>query len=58
MSEIPQLLYYTAAVSGCAGLLYTGILFVVALVSVLASTPGLRKDARATLTILMRRRSR
>ncbi|MFJ6658490.1 hypothetical protein ACIQNG_19345 [Streptomyces sp. NPDC091377] len=58
MSEIPQLLYYTAALSGCAGVLYTGVLFAVALVSVLAPTPERRKDARTTLTILMRRRSR
>ncbi|MGW2766122.1 hypothetical protein [Streptomyces sp. NPDC001275] len=58
MSQIPQLLYYTAALSGCASLLYTGVLFVVALVSVLASTPERRKDARTTLSILVRRRSR
>ncbi|MBQ0827879.1 hypothetical protein [Streptomyces tagetis] len=58
MSEIPELLSYVAALSGCAGLLYTGILFVVALVSVLASTPERRKDARTTLGILLRRRSR
>ncbi|MEU8624640.1 hypothetical protein [Streptomyces sp. NPDC048669] len=58
MSEISRLLYYTATVSGCAGLLYTGVLFVVALVSVLASTPERRKDARATLGILVRRRGR
>ncbi|GAB3181758.1 hypothetical protein [Streptomyces incanus] len=58
MSEIPQLLYYAAALSGCAGLLYTGVLFVVALVSVLARTPERRKDARTTLTILVRRRAR
>ncbi|MFI7097765.1 hypothetical protein ACIBK8_00155 [Streptomyces sp. NPDC050161] len=58
MSQLPQLLYYTAALSGCVGLLYRGVLFVVALVSVLASTPERRKDARTTLSILVRRRSR
>ncbi|WP_424886733.1 hypothetical protein [Streptomyces sp. XH2] len=58
MPQIPQLLYYITAVSGSAGLLYTGVLFVVALVSVLAHTPDRRKDARTTLAILMRRRSR
>lgn len=56
--EIPQLLYYITAVSGSAGLLYTSVLFVVALVSVLAPTPERRKDARTTLAILVRRRSR
>ncbi|MFJ3594132.1 hypothetical protein ACPXCP_38290 [Streptomyces sp. DT20] len=58
MSQISPLLHYTAILSGCAGLLYTGILFVVALVSVLASAPDRRKDARTTLSILVRRRSR
>jgi hypothetical protein len=58
VSALPQLLHGAAAVSACAGLLYTGVLFVVALVSVLAPTPDRRKDARTTLTILVRRRSR
>ncbi|MEU1661817.1 hypothetical protein ABZ527_37945 [Streptomyces griseofuscus] len=58
MSQIPELFTYAAAASGCAGLLYTGVLFVVALVSVLAPTPERRKDARTTLTILVRRRPR
>ncbi|MEV0266355.1 hypothetical protein AB0I49_34110 [Streptomyces sp. NPDC050617] len=58
MPQLPHLLYYTAALSGCAGLLYTGVLFIVALVSVLASAPERRKDARTTLSILVRRRSR
>ncbi|MFC4516324.1 MULTISPECIES: hypothetical protein [Streptomyces] len=58
MSEFSQLLHYAAALSGCASLLYVGVLFVVALVSVLAPTPERRKDARTTLTILTRRRQR
>ncbi|MCG7206402.1 hypothetical protein [Streptomyces arenae] len=58
MSEISQLLHYAAALSGCVGLLYTGVLLVVALVSVLAPTSERRKDARTTLTILVRRRPR
>ncbi|MFF4557726.1 hypothetical protein [Streptomyces sp. NPDC001422] len=58
MSEISQTLSCTAALSGCAGLLYAGVLFTVALVSVLAPTPQRRKDARTTLAILVRRRSR
>ncbi|MDX6741536.1 hypothetical protein [Actinocorallia sp. A-T 12471] len=58
MSELPQLLYWTAALSGCVGLLYTGVMFLVALISVLAPTPDRRKDARTTLNILIRRRPR
>ncbi|MEU8976160.1 hypothetical protein AB0D11_44535 [Streptomyces monashensis] len=58
MSEISKLLSCIAALSGCAGLLYAGVLFVVALVSVFAPTPERRKDARTTLTILVRRRPR
>ncbi|MDK0519524.1 hypothetical protein [Streptomyces sp. ML-6] len=42
-----------AAISATA---YTGLLATVALASVLAPTPEHRRDARATLTILMRRR--
>ncbi|MFJ7278964.1 hypothetical protein [Kitasatospora sp. NPDC098663] len=58
MLDLPQLFACAAALSGSAGLLYTGVLFVVALVSVLAPTAERRKDARTTLGILVRRRSR
>ncbi|MFE7511446.1 hypothetical protein ACSCBZ_02795 [Streptomyces niveiscabiei] len=58
MLDLPQLLTYAAALSGGAGLLYTSVLFLVALVSVLAPTPERRKDARTTLSILVRRRPR
>ncbi|GGX70452.1 hypothetical protein GCM10010515_42710 [Streptomyces fructofermentans] len=58
MSQISQMLYCTAALSACAGLLYAGVLFTVALVSVLAPTSERRKDARTTLAILVRRRAR
>lgn len=58
MSIFPQLLSCTVALSACAALLYAGGLFVVALVSVFAPTPARRKDARTTLSILIRRRSR
>ncbi|MEE4491028.1 hypothetical protein [Streptomyces sp. BE230] len=58
MLDLPQLLTYAAALSGSAGLLYAGVLFLVALISVLAPTPERRKDARTTLSILVRRRSR
>ncbi|MEE1732010.1 hypothetical protein PUR33_23120 [Streptomyces sp. BE282] len=44
--------------SGTAGLLYVVALFAVALVSVLASAQERRKDARTTLSILVRRRPR
>ncbi|MYW02347.1 hypothetical protein [Streptomyces sp. SID3343] len=59
MSVLPALLHHTAAVTAGVGLLYGGVLAVVALTSVLAHTPERRRDARATLTILIRgRRSR
>ncbi|MFK8846523.1 hypothetical protein [Streptomyces sp. Ac-502] len=58
MSEVSQVAYYAAALSGAAGLLYAGALFFVALVSVLARTPERRKDARTTLSMLVRRRAR
>lgn len=58
MSEIPRVLVNAAAWSGCVGLLYTGVLLVIALVSVLARTPQRRRDARSTLGILVRRRAR
>ncbi|MEV6122294.1 hypothetical protein AB0M23_17500 [Streptomyces sp. NPDC052077] len=58
MSHVYQLLYCAAALSGCAGLLYTVALISVALVSVLAPTAERRRDARSTLTILVRRRVR
>ncbi|MEV7287150.1 hypothetical protein AB0O01_21705 [Streptomyces sp. NPDC093252] len=57
MSQLLRLLHYTALLTGYAGLLYISVLFIVALVSVVASAPELRKDARTTLSILMRRRS-
>ncbi|MER5780677.1 hypothetical protein ABT104_02960 [Streptomyces mobaraensis] len=58
MLESAQLLSYAPLVGGSAALLYTGVLFVVSLVSVLAPTAERRKDARTTLAILLRRRSR
>ncbi|MFD7102960.1 MULTISPECIES: hypothetical protein [Streptomyces] len=58
MSQLPQLLPYTLLLSGIAGLLYAVALLTVALVSVLASAQDRRKDARTTLSILVRRRPR
>ncbi|MDT0266725.1 hypothetical protein RM844_10510 [Streptomyces sp. DSM 44915] len=56
MSQLPQLLDNVAALTAAAGLLYGGTLAVVALTSVLAPTAERRRDARSTLTILIRRR--
>ncbi|MFF0262974.1 hypothetical protein ACFYR2_29655 [Streptomyces microflavus] len=58
MSQLPELLPYTLLLSGTAGLLYVVALLTVALVSVLASAEERRKDARTTLSILVRRRPR
>lgn len=58
MSQVPELLHYTLILSGSAGLLYAVALITVALVSVLASAPERRRDARTTLSILVRRRLR
>lgn len=55
---MPQLLPYTLLLSGTAALLYAVALLTVALVSVLASAQDRRKDARTTLSILVRRRPR
>ncbi|MFF5566414.1 hypothetical protein ACFY7Z_07635 [Streptomyces sp. NPDC012623] len=58
MSEIPHLLFRSALLTGYAALLYACGLVFIALVSVLAPSPERRKDARATLGILVRRRAR
>ncbi|MFG3409487.1 hypothetical protein [Streptomyces sp. NPDC048142] len=58
MSQFPHLLYCSMALSGVSIALYSVVLVAVALVSVLASAPDRRKDARTTLSILVRRRSR
>lgn len=58
MPQLPELLPYTLLLSGTAGLLYVVALLTVALVSVLASAQDRRKDARTTLSILVRRRPR
>ncbi|MFF0967928.1 hypothetical protein ACWDQO_00105 [Streptomyces sp. NPDC003703] len=58
MSQLPELLPCTLLLSGTAGLLYVVALLTVALVSVLASAQDRRRDARTTLSILVRRRPR
>ncbi|MFE5738858.1 hypothetical protein [Streptomyces celluloflavus] len=52
------MLFSATLLSGCAALLYMGALSFVVLVSVLAPSAERRKDARATLGILVRRRTR
>ncbi|MEW1858858.1 hypothetical protein AB0399_00460 [Streptomyces sp. NPDC088194] len=56
MSALPGLFHDATALTAIASLLYGGILAVVALASVLARTPERRRDARSTLTILVRKR--
>jgi hypothetical protein len=56
VSALPGLFHDAATLTATAGLLYGGILAVVALTAVLARTPERRRDARSTLTILMKRR--
>ncbi|MFF2697918.1 MULTISPECIES: hypothetical protein [Streptomyces] len=55
MSVLPALLD-AATLTAAGATTYTAVLAVVALTSVLAPTSDRRRDARATLTILLRRR--
>ncbi|MEV6164622.1 hypothetical protein AB0L71_22375 [Streptomyces sp. NPDC052052] len=50
------LLTNATALAAATGLAYTGTLLGVAFVSVVSRDPDRRKDARATLMILVRRR--
>ncbi|GLV87875.1 hypothetical protein Slala03_75640 [Streptomyces lavendulae subsp. lavendulae] len=54
MSSLPALLD-AAAIAAVGGLTYTGAVVVVAATSVLSRDPERRRDARATLTIMLRR---
>ncbi|MFJ5103814.1 hypothetical protein [Streptomyces sp. NPDC088554] len=56
MTVLPELLHAAASLTATVGLLYGGVVAVVALTSVLARTPELRRDARSTLTILIKKR--
>ncbi len=56
MSVLPGLFHDTATLTTTFGLFYGGTLALVTLTSVLARTPERRRDARSTLSILMRRR--
>lgn len=56
MSILPSVLHDAAALTAATGLAYTVAVVTVAVASVVARSPERRRDARATLTILLRRR--
>ncbi|MGW6770533.1 hypothetical protein ACWGBX_08970 [Streptomyces sp. NPDC055037] len=58
MTALPTLLTDATVLAAATGLTYAMILFGVALVSVVSRTPARRRDARATLAILVRRGTR
>ncbi|MER6718443.1 MULTISPECIES: hypothetical protein [Streptomyces] len=57
MPLLPALLD-AATLAAVGATAYTAVLAAVALTSVLSPAPEIRRDARATLTILLRRRRR
>jgi hypothetical protein len=56
MATLPDLAHTAATAAGISGLLYTTTIATVALTAAFANDPTRRADARATLTILLRRR--
>ncbi|MFC9295737.1 hypothetical protein ACFTWH_10535 [Streptomyces sp. NPDC057011] len=56
MSVLPSVIHDAATLTAATGLAYTAAMVTVAAASVLSRSPERRRDARATLTILMRRR--
>ncbi|AWZ05801.1 MULTISPECIES: hypothetical protein [unclassified Streptomyces] len=56
LSVLPSVLHDAAVLTAVTGLAYTAAVVTVAASSVLSRSPERRRDARATLTILMRRR--
>ncbi|SDN74787.1 hypothetical protein [Streptomyces wuyuanensis] len=58
MSTLPTLLTETAVLAALTGALYTASVASVAAVSVVSRSPERRRDARETLKILLRRRTR
>lgn len=58
MSALPSLLTDPLTLTAVTGFAYTAALVSAAVVSVAARNPTRRRDARATLAILVRRRSR
>ncbi|WP_405716324.1 hypothetical protein OG605_40055 (plasmid) [Streptomyces xanthophaeus] len=55
LTVLETVLQEAATLSAATGLAYTGAVVAVAASSVLFRSPQRRRDARATLTILMRR---
>jgi predicted MFS family arabinose efflux permease len=58
MSALPTLLTDVTVLAAATGLSYSVTLLGVALVSVVSRAPARRRDARATLMILVRRQPR
>ncbi|MGW7555640.1 hypothetical protein [Streptomyces rimosus] len=58
MSALPTLLTDATVLAAATGLSYSVTLLGVALVSVASRSPARRRDARATLAILLRRKPR
>ncbi|WP_326600861.1 hypothetical protein [Streptomyces sp. NBC_01800] len=58
LSMLPTLINATATLAALTGAFYTAGVASVAAVSVLSRNPGRRRDARETLKILRRRRTR
>jgi hypothetical protein len=56
MSTVLTLIHDGALVAGAGTALYTATITTAALTALLAPTPQRRRDARAVLTILLRRR--
>ncbi|QDY76807.1 hypothetical protein [Streptomyces qinzhouensis] len=56
MPVVSVLLQDATVLAAAGATTYTAVLATVALTSVLSRTPDRRRDARATLTILLRRR--
>ncbi len=55
LTVLENVLQEAATLSAATGLAYTGVVVTVAVSSVVFRTPQRRRDARATLAILMRR---
>jgi hypothetical protein len=55
MSALPTLVHDAALAAGIGALLYSATVTTAALTALLAPTPQRRRDARAVLTILVRR---
>ncbi|MFI2077640.1 hypothetical protein [Streptomyces triculaminicus] len=56
MPVLPPALHDAAVLTAATGLAYTTAVVTIAAFSILCRSPERRRDARATLTILLRRR--